>query len=243
MTVQPHICLTPEQVSERVVLCGEPARVDRIAALLDNPRLLADNREFRSMSGTFQGVPVTVCSTGIGAPSAIIALEELRLCGATHFVRVGSAGALQPDIELGELILVEGAVRDDGGSAAHAPQAYPALANRHLSNAMENFLSSQPVRYHSGLVRSHDSFYRDDEMQICEYWHKLGVLGADMETAALMTVGRIRGLRIGAVLNNVVRYGNDVQAGISDYVNADDALMQGEQLAISCALYALSDCQ
>ncbi|MGI2258845.1 nucleoside phosphorylase [Shewanella sp. GXUN23E] len=242
MIAQPHIGLTPSQVSERVVLCGEPARVNRIAALLENPRLLAENREFRSMSGTFQGVPITVMSTGIGAPSAIIALEELRQCGARQFVRVGSAGALQPHIQLGELILVEGAVRDDGGSASHAPGSYPALADRHLSNAMEAFLQREGAAFHPGLVRSHDSFYRDDELQICEYWHRLGVLGADMETAALLTIGRIRGLRVGAVLNNVVRYGTDVQAGVSDYVNADQALMNGELLAIRCALYALSDC-
>ncbi len=93
---QPHICLCSEQVEERVILCGEAARVDRIAALGDDAQLLSDNREFRSVRVTWHGVPITVCSTGIGAPSAIIAMEELHLCGARQFVRVGSAGALQP---------------------------------------------------------------------------------------------------------------------------------------------------
>ncbi|TKB58342.1 nucleoside phosphorylase [Ferrimonas aestuarii] len=237
---QPHILLSSDQVSELVVLCGEPARVDRISAHLENATLLADNREFRSMSGSFAGKTITVCSTGIGAPSAIIALEELRQCGATQFIRIGSAGALQPKIALGELILVDGAVRDDGGSSSHAPLAYPAIADRHLTCAMETYLTEHNVTFHSGIVRSHDSFYRDDEMEVCKRWHHMGVLGADMETAALMTLGRIKGLKVGAVLNNVVLYGNDVQEGINDYVCSDDALMRGEKMAIRCALHGLT---
>lgn len=236
---QPHICLCPAQVEERVILCGEPARVDRIAALGDDARLLSSNREFRSIRVTWQGVPVTVCSTGIGAPSAIIAMEELCLCGARQFVRVGSAGALQPHINLGDLIVVEGAVRDDGGSASYAPIAYPAIADHHLTQAMSSYLS-QKRTFFTGLVRSHDSFYRDDEAEVCAFWHRLGVLGADMETSALLTLGRLRGLRVGAVLNVVVRYGDDVQEGVSGYVNADDAMMEGERWAITSAFTALN---
>lgn len=236
---QPHICLSPAQVSERVILCGEPQRVNRIAALLDDGRLLAENREFRSMGGFYQGVAVTVCSTGIGAPSAIIALEELYQCGARRVIRVGSAGALQPQIALGELILAEAAVRDDGGSGCYAPPGYPALASRQLINAMAAYLQRRDCRFHSGIVRSHDSFYRDDELEICRHWHRLGVLGADMETAALLTLGRLRGLEVAAVLNNVVLYGEDVQQGINQYVDADSAMMRGEKLASLAALEAL----
>lgn len=236
---QPHICLGPEQVEERVILCGEPARVDRIAARGNDAQLLSDNREFRSVRVTWQGVPVTVCSTGIGAPSAIIAMEELRLCGARQFVRVGSAGALQPHINLGDLIVVEGAVRDEGGSASYVPVGYPAIADRHLTQAMSSFLASQNKTAFTGLVRSHDSFYRDDEAEICAFWHRLGVLGADMETSALLTLGRLRGLQVGAILNVVVRYGDDVQDGVSSYINADDTMMAGEQWAITSAFNAL----
>lgn len=236
---QPHICLCPEQVEERVILCGEPARVDRIAARGNDAQLLSDNREFRSVRVTWQGVPVTVCSTGIGAPSAIIAMEELRLCGARQFVRVGSAGALQPHINLGDLIVVEGAVRDEGGSASYVPVGYPAIADRHLTQAMSSFLASQNKTAFTGLVRSHDSFYRDDEAEICAFWHRLGVLGADMETSALLTLGRLRGLQVGAILNVVVRYGDDVQDGVSSYINADDTMMAGEQWAITSAFNAL----
>ena len=237
---QPHICLSPGQVEERVMLCGEPARVDRIAALGEDAQLLSDNREFRSMRVIWQGLPITVCSTGIGAPSAIITMEELRLCGARQFIRVGSAGALQPHIGLGDLIVAEGAVRDDGGSASYAPIAYPAIADRHLTQAMSSFLHSQDKTTFTGLVRSHDSFYRDDEAEVCAFWHRLGVLGADMETSALLTLGRLRGLQVGAVLNVVVRYGDDVQEGVSEYVNADNTMMEGERWAITSAFTALS---
>lgn len=105
---QPHIAVGIADVSEKVIVCGEPDRVDRIATLLDNSEQLANNREYRVVSGDYQGQKITVCSTGIGAPSAIIALEELAMCGAKYLIRVGSAGALQSHIQLGELIVAEG---------------------------------------------------------------------------------------------------------------------------------------
>ncbi|QUN05530.1 nucleoside phosphorylase [Shewanella yunxiaonensis] len=239
MTGQPHILLQPGQVSERVILCGDPARVTRIASLLADAKPLASNREFTSVNGQFQGHPIAVCSTGIGAPSAIIALEELIKCGGRQFIRVGSAGALQPQIALGDLIVAEAAVRDDGGSASYAPVAYPALANRLLVNGLSDYLQQYLQRHHLGIVRSHDSFYTDQELAICRQWHKLGVLAADMETAALFTVGRLRDVAVASVLNNVVLYGEHAADGINDYVAAETIMMQGEQLAARAALAAL----
>lgn len=239
MTKQAHIALTPSQVSEHVIVCGEPARVNRIAALLECPVELADNREFRSMSGQYQGKTITVCSTGVGAPSAIIAIEELALCGAQYVVRVGSAGALQSDIDLGDLIVAEAAVRDEGGSHAYVASSYPAFADRHLVSGIEAYLSEACHKSHYGVVRSHDSFYRDDEETICEKWHHKGVLGADMETSALYTVGRLRGLKLASVLNNVVLYQQDVQEGVNQYVDSEDVMMQGELMAAKAAIHAL----
>ncbi|KFZ37857.1 uridine phosphorylase [Shewanella mangrovi] len=239
MMVQPHILLTPEQVSERVILCGDPARVNRIAVLLSDVKPLASNREFTSVTGELHGKRITVCSTGIGAPSAIIALEELVKCGAKYIVRVGSAGAYQSHIALGDLIIAEAAVRDDGGSASYVPSNFPALANRQLVNGLCDFMHHQAENYHCGLVRSHDSFYIDNELDVCRKWHHLGVLGADMETAALLTVGRLRHVAVASVLNNVVLYGEDVAQGINDYVSAEKAMMHGELLAARAALAAL----
>ncbi|EMF7364763.1 nucleoside phosphorylase [Vibrio vulnificus] len=242
MSKQPHLCVDETQVAERVIVCGEPDRANRIAALLENAELIAENREYRLFNGEFQGKAITVCSTGIGAPSMIIAVEELKQCGAKYVIRVGSAGAMQPNIALGELIVAEGAVRDEGGSKAYIDAAYPAYASFSLLKGLDGYLQMQTVPYHMGVVRSHDSFYTDDEETLCQYWNKKGILGADMETSALFTVGRLRGLHVASVLNNVVRYQQDVKEGVNQYVNDDDAMMAGEKRASLAALTALS-CQ
>ncbi|EOB6676968.1 nucleoside phosphorylase [Vibrio vulnificus] len=242
MNKQPHLCVDETQVAERVIVCGEPDRANRIAALLENAELIAENREYRLFNGEFQGKAITVCSTGIGAPSMIIAVEELKQCGAKYVIRVGSAGAMQPNIALGELIVAEGAVRDEGGSKAYIDAAYPAYASFSLLKGLDGYLQMQTVPFHMGVVRSHDSFYTDDEETLCQYWNKKGILGADMETSALFTVGRLRGLHVASVLNNVVRYQQDVKEGVSQYVNDDDAMMAGEKRASLAALTALS-CQ
>ncbi|EGR8988672.1 uridine phosphorylase [Vibrio vulnificus] len=242
MSKQPHLCVDETQVAERVIVCGEPDRANRIAALLENAELIAENREYRLFNGEFQGKAITVCSTGIGAPSMIIAVEELKQCGAKYIIRVGSAGAMQPNIALGELIVAEGAVRDEGGSKAYIDAAYPAYASFSLLKGLDGYLQMQTVPYHMGVVRSHDSFYTDDEETLCQYWNRKGILGADMETSALFTVGRLRGLHVASVLNNVVRYQQDVKEGVSQYVNDDDAMMAGEKRASLAALTALS-CQ
>ncbi len=239
MSKQPHIAVSPQQVAEHVIVCGEPDRVNRISALLEQVELLADNREFRLMNGLYQGKKITLCSTGVGAPSAIIALEELNLCGAKYVIRVGSAGALQHQIGLGELIVAEAAVRDEGGSKAYVASEFPACADRHLLAGIEAYLVENNYPAHVGLVRSHDSFYRDDEDSICQHWSQKGVLGADMETSALLTVGRLRGLKVASVLNNVVLYQQDVQDGVNQYLNADTVMMQGELAASRAALHAL----
>ncbi|MGR3266551.1 nucleoside phosphorylase [Vibrio vulnificus] len=242
MSKQPHLCVDETQVAERVIVCGEPDRANRISALLENAELIAENREYRLFNGEFQGKAITVCSTGIGAPSMIIAVEELKQCGAKYIIRVGSAGAMQPNIALGELIVAEGAVRDEGGSKAYIDASYPAYASFSLLKGLDGYLQMQTVPYHMGVVRSHDSFYTDDEETLCQYWNKKGILGADMETSALFTVGRLRGLHVASVLNNVVRYQQDVKEGVSQYVNDDDAMMAGEKRASLAALTALS-CQ
>lgn len=239
MSLLPHLQCSPDQIAERVILCGDPARVDRIAGQLEGSVLLGQNREFRLINGRHRGVSITVCSTGIGGASAVIALEELIKAGARTLIRVGSAGALQPEIALGDLIVVEGAVRSEGASLAYLPPEYPACADIRLQVALLEQIAANGHPHWHGLVRSHDSFYRDDEQAVCRYWHERGVLGADMETASLFTVGRLRRVRVAAVLCNVVAFEQDVQQGVSDYASSETAMMEGERLAIAAALHAL----
>jgi len=240
MSKQPHICVDDSQVSEKVIVCGEPDRVNRIALLLTDAELVSENREYRLINGYYNKQKITICSTGIGAPSMIIALEELRSCGAEYIIRVGSAGALQPNIALGDLIIAEGAVRSEGGSSAYVGKEFPAFSDLDLILALRQSLQGLEYPFHSGLVRSHDSFYTDEEDSICEYWHKKGVLGADMETSALLTVGRIRGVKVASILNNVVKYKQDVKEGVNDYVGLSNDIMKGELIAFKAALSVLS---
>ena len=240
MDKQPHILATKQDVSERVIVCGDPRRVDRIAECLTNITLIADNREFRLINGYYNGLLITVCSTGIGSPSAIIALEELKQCGAKKIIRVGSAGALQSNIALGDVIIAEAAVRDEGGSQSYVSSSFPAYANFTLVSHLNKYCNKLSHPYHQGIVRSHDSFYIDDEEEICLYWSKRGVLGADMETSALLTLGRLRGVEVASILTNVVLYKQDVKDGINDYVSANDIMTSGEQFSIQAALFALT---
>ena len=236
MSKQPHIGVDSSQVAERVIVCGDPARIDRAALLLEKVELIAENREYRLINGLYNGQQITLCSTGIGAPSAIIALEELKNCGAKYVIRVGSAGALQPNIELGDLLLVEAAVRDEGTSKAYVAGEYPAAADLDLVIALRAALLELEHPFHIGVIRTNDSFYTDDEAAICQHWSNKGVLGADNETSALLTVGRLRGVKMASLLNTVVRYEQDAKEGIA----AANALLKAETKALTAALNALA---
>ena len=128
--MQPHIHLEENLAIANAILPGDPARVERIAAYLDNVESLGMNREYRAISGSYRGVRILAMSTGMGGPSMAIAVEELRRIGVSRMIRIGSCGALQSGIGIGELIIAQAAVRDEGTSAAYAPRAYPAVSDR-----------------------------------------------------------------------------------------------------------------
>lgn len=236
---QPHICLDETLGIDYAILPGDPARLDRIAAQLENVRELAYNREFRSLCGEYRGVRVLALSTGIGGCSAGIAIEELHNIGVEAMVRIGSCGALQKGIALGDLILVCGAVRDDGASKAYVDVRYPAVADAVLLNCCMESAKALGCRSHVGLAHSHESFYHEENEQESAYWSSKGVLGADMETAALFTIGRLRGVKTASILNNVVVWGEDTADAIGGYVDGADACARGERDEIRVALEAL----
>ncbi|MCF7929867.1 MAG: nucleoside phosphorylase [Spirochaetales bacterium] len=234
--LQPHIQC--EKVNPYVLLPGDPRRVDRVASHLTDAKEKADNREFRTIEGSYQGMPVTVTSTGIGGASAAIALEELVQCGGKYFIRIGSAGAVQPHINIGDIVVAAGAVREDGASKMYIRNEYPAVASALLVTAIEQAAEQMQAVFHTGIVRSHDSFYIDEEQEQMAYWHKKGVLASDMETAALLVVGRLRNVEAASILNNVVLYKGDVKEGINEYVSVEDAAQKGEETEIRLGLEA-----
>ncbi|MGL4388172.1 MAG: nucleoside phosphorylase [Brevinema sp.] len=229
-----------ETVSESVILVGDPARVNHVRVHLNDSQEIAYNREFTSISGYYKNAPITVISTGIGAPSTLICIEELVLCGAKRLIRVGSAGAYQENILIGDLILVEGAVRHDGGSTAYIETSYPAISSIELTYQMLTIANKQNISYHSGIIRSHDSFYTDQEEEICAFWQKKGILAADMETAALLTLARLRGIKATAVLNNVVKYQQDTKDAILNFSESEQLAIKGEEKSILLALETLA---
>lgn len=237
---QPHIALDETLGVEYAILPGDPARIDRIKPFLDGAEELAYNREFRSVRGSYKGIPILALSTGIGGCSAGIAAEELYNIGIRAAIRVGSCGALQAGIGLGELIVVSGAVRDDGASKAYLPDIYPAYADIELLRCILDAADALGVTYHEGVAHSHESFYHDESDAQSAYWSRKGVLGADMESAALMTIGRLRGMKAASILNNVVLYGTDTADAIGDYVDGAEAAARGEHDEIRVALEAFA---
>lgn len=237
--LEAHIRLSEEMGFRCALLAGDPARLDRVAEQLEEVRELAYNREYRSLCGRYRGVTVLAMSTGIGGASMAIAVEELRHIGVEAAIRIGSAGSYQPHIGLGELILASGAVRDDGASRAYVPGEFPAVADPALLQCCIEAARECGVTAHTGLIRSHDSFYTDREDEICAYWSGFGILGADMETAALYTVGALRGLKAATILNNVVLYQADAGEGIGQYASGDSLTAAGEKAEILTALEAL----
>ncbi len=205
-----HIDTAPGDVGRYVILTGDPGRVEKIAAYLDAPRKVADNREYVTFTGLLSGVPVSVVSTGIGGPSASIALEELVHCGADTFIRVGTSGGMQPEILGGDLVIASGAVRFEGTSKEYAPIEFPAIADHGLVAALKESAEALSLPHHVGVVQSKDSFYGQHDPNSMpqsdllnsrwEAWKRCGVLASEMECAALMVVGSVRRVRVGAVL-------------------------------------------
>lgn len=238
--IMPHIMLSQEQAVPYALLPGDSKRLDRIATCLTDVQELAFNREFRSVKGIYRGVPVMAVSTGIGGASAAIAVEELSRIGVKAMIRIGSCGALQRGIRLGDLILVNGAVRDDGASSSYVEAAYPAVPDTELLLSCIKSAGKLRAKAHVGIVRSHDSFYIDEEEEVCAYWAKKGVLGSDMETAALFVVGGLRGVKTASIVNTVVEYGESLEDNINSYTSGESAMMRGEHLEILTALEAFA---
>lgn len=236
--LQPHIQLGKNLNIPYAILPGDPARVDRIAMHLENVQPLAYNREYKSICGTYQGIPILAISTGIGGASAGIAIEELAQIGVKAMIRIGSCGSLQPKVKVGDIIIVNGAVRDDGASKTYIDASFPAVPDPFLMMACAEVAKEQHFAHHIGIARSHDSFYTEREIELNAYWEKQGVLGCDMETAALFTIGTLRGIQTASILNNVVAYAEDTSDSIASYVDGETLSAQGEKNEIITALEA-----
>lgn len=207
---QYHLKIKKGDIGEYVILPGDPKRCEMIAAYFDNAKLIADNREYITFTGKLNGKNVSVCSTGIGGPSASIAMEELVKCGAKYFIRVGTSGGMDLNVESDDLVIASGAVRMEGTSKEYAPIEWPAIADFDIVTALKKSCENLGYKYHIGIVECKDSFYgqHSPEKSPVSYelinkwdaWCKLGCLASEMESAALFVVANSLKVKIGTVL-------------------------------------------
>ncbi|MEZ4517748.1 MAG: nucleoside phosphorylase [Chloroflexota bacterium] len=228
-------------VSPSVLVCGDPARADRIAVALDDSRLLSEKREYRAYQGSFHGVPVTVCSHGVGAPGSAVAFEELIAAGAQRIIRVGTCGGMQPDIQAGQLVIATAAVQHTGLGRELAPAGYPAAADPDVTIALRTTAEQHGMPTQSGYVLTRDAFYAGVQTADIPDYKVLSqahVLAVEMECAALFLIGALRGIPTGAILTvdgNVL-----VQTESMESYQPDRAIVQaGVEAAIQIALEAL----
>lgn len=205
---QYHTGLGANDIGKYVILPGDPKRCKKIAEYFENAKLVADVREYTTYTGTLDGVKVSVTSTGIGGPSASIALDELVKCGANTFIRVGTCGGMQENVIGGDVVIATGAVRMEGTSREFAPIEYPAVANIECVNALISAAENLKISYHTGVVQCKDSFFGQHEPEIMpvsyelenkwQAWLKMGCLASEMESAALFIAGQFFRVRVGS---------------------------------------------
>ena len=243
-TEQFHLKCHPGELGEYCLLPGDPGRCEKIAKYFDKPDFFSSNREFTIYRGYLGGERVSVCSTGIGGPSAAIAVEELAACGVKSFIRVGTSGGIALKVCSGDVVIATGAVRQDGTSHEYAPAEFPAVSDFELTTALVEAARNLELPYHTGVVQSKDSFYgqhspsrmpiASELAQKWEAWRRLGVLASEMEAAAIFTVCASLGLSAGAVFHVIW---NQERAASGLY--GDERESHDTDRAVRCAVEAL----
>lgn len=257
MSKMPHIQLDESIHAEAAILPGDPARVDAIAVYLEDVKEETFNREYKSITGTYKGKRILAISTGMGGASTAICVEELADLGVKNLIRIGSCGALQKHLSLGELVICDRAVCDDGTSQTYLDYFRYASeelnekkeqetgriqyvsADEELQKACMEAAAFLEFPHTAGATRSHDALYLKKKPQLDEYYSSKGVYGSDMETAALFAAAKMRGIRAASILNVVVEWKKDLKEGIGNYKDGADAAAQGEKNEILTALEAL----
>ena len=206
---QYHIGLKEGDIGEYVILPGDPKRCEKIAAYFENPKLVADRREFITYTGFLNGTKVSVTSTGIGGPSASIALEELVKVGGKYFIRVGTSGGMQQEVKSGDLVIATGAIRMEGTSKEYTPIEFPAVADYDIVTALKKSAEKLNLPHHLGVVECKDAFYGQHNPEIMpvsyelenkwQAWLRMGTLASEMESAALFIAGQFLRVKVGSI--------------------------------------------
>ena len=198
MAKQPHLLVEEGDLNDIALIPGDPGRVDRIAGQCDRSEIVAENREYKVVNAEYEGTPLTICSTGIGCPSAAIAVEEMHNVGVETVIRVGTTGALQRGIEIGDMIVATGAAKDEGTSKRYESATIPAVPDYDVLSALVDSSEARDEDVHVGPIASDDAFYAETDEYV-NGWEAAGLLSVEMEAAAVFSIARRKGMRAGAI--------------------------------------------
>ncbi|MCL7419240.1 MAG: nucleoside phosphorylase [Halalkalicoccus sp.] len=238
MAKQPHLLVEEGDLNETALIPGDPGRVDRIAGLCEEHEVVAENREYKLVNATYDGTDLTICSTGIGCPSAAIAIEELERVGVETVIRVGTTGALQSDIEIGDMIVATGAAKDEGTTKRYESVTYPAVPDYGVLSALVEGAESRGEDVHIGPIASDDAFYAETDAYV-EEWEDAGVLSVEMEAAAVFTLARRKGMRAGAICTVDGNLVEGTQKGETDDEELPEKAKNNVERAIGISLEAV----
>jgi len=237
MAKQPHLLVESGDLEDVALLPGDPGRVDRIADHCDSSEVVAENREYKVVNAEYDGTPLTICSTGIGSPSAAIAVEELAAVGVDAVLRVGTTGALQPGIEIGDMVVATGAAKDEGTTGRYESDTYPAVPDYEVLSGLVEAAEANDEDVHVGPVATGDAFYAETDEYV-EAWESAGVLAVEMEAAAIFTLARRKGLRSGAICTVDGNLVEGTQKGETDADELPEKAKNNVERAIEIALDA-----
>lgn len=208
-----HIGIDNSHNAKYAILPGDPARVEKIAQYLENPKKIGQNREYTTYLGQLEGENVLVMSTGMGGPSTAIGVEELFMTGVENFIRVGTCGGMNLKVKGGDLVIATGAIKMEGTSNEYVPIEFPAVSNFELTTSLVEAVKEKKYPYHTGIVQCKDSFYGQhdpDRMpvgyELKQKWDayiKANCLASEMESATLFTVSQVLGTRAACILNTI----------------------------------------
>ena len=239
MAKQPHLLVEEGDVNDIALVPGDPGRVERIAAQCDDVETVAENREYKVVNASYEGRELTVCSTGIGCPSAAIAVEELANVGVETFIRVGTIGALQAEIEIGDMIVATGAAKAEGTSKRYESATYPAVPDYGTLTALVDAAEANGEAIHVGPIVSDDAFYNESDEYVTD-WNEANLLAIEMEAATVFSLARRRGLAAGAIYT----VDGNLVAGTQKGADSDEELPEkaknNVERAIGIALDAAS---
>lgn len=237
----PCIQVNPGEISPRVLTCGDPARAEKIGAMLKNPVCMAKNREFWTFNGYHKGVFVTVTSHGVGCGGAVIAFESLCRAGAKAIIRAGTCGGMQDGIDAGSIVIATGACREDGVTEKILPLSYPAIAHRDVVISLENAAAARRVKPHVGIVLTQALFYPGLLESTVKLYHKAGIVAGENELAGLLVVAGLNGVKAGAILAADAKVFELV--GVEGYKPDNDLVEKAVEDEIAIALDALTAIQ